>query len=120
MHLTRHPSYSLVPLLGALQTFGYRPSQTRGLMGYFLNILTLRTTASPSASFSELLARVRASVAGALSHADLPFQRVVEAVGAPREPNYNPLVQAAMTMHQEGESGRILMVEQGVLFVGLG
>lgn len=43
-------------------------------VGYFANMMILRTSVDPSASFRQLIARVRAASLGAFAHQDLPFQ----------------------------------------------
>ncbi len=67
-------------------------------VGLFVNLVALRTDLSGELSFRDLLARVKAADTAAYAHADLPFQRVVEAVAPRRRPGVHPLVQATITV----------------------
>jgi len=51
--------------------------ELKGLIGYFVNLLILRSDLSGDPSFQELLARVRQVVSGAVAHQDLPVQQLV-------------------------------------------
>ncbi|MBB5912967.1 amino acid adenylation domain-containing protein/non-ribosomal peptide synthase protein (TIGR01720 family) [Nocardia transvalensis] len=66
------------------------------LIGMFVNTLVLRTVIDPDASFHELLAQVRDSDLGAFSHADLPFERLVEVLDPVRSQAHHPLFQVAL------------------------
>ena len=57
-----------------------------GLIGFFVNMLALRTDFSGNPSFRELLGRVRRTTVDAFSHQDLPAQKVLEALRLHRDP----------------------------------
>ena len=61
------------------------------LIGLFANTVVLRTDAGGDPTFGELLARAKTACTEAFGHADVPFDRVVKAVGAPRRWGSNPL-----------------------------
>jgi acetyltransferase-like isoleucine patch superfamily enzyme len=52
--------------------------ELEGLIGYFNNIIVMRTDLSGDPSFRELLGRVRGVVIGAYEHQNLPFQMLAE------------------------------------------
>ncbi len=53
-------------------------SETRELVGLFLNTLAIRTDLSGNPTFADLVARVRQQTLSALSHQDLPFAEVLK------------------------------------------
>jgi thioesterase domain-containing protein/acyl carrier protein len=57
-----------------------RPELKR-LMGYFVNLLILRSNLSGNPSFKELLGRVSKTVSGAYAHQDFPLQQLVQDLG---------------------------------------
>ncbi|MGN2641701.1 non-ribosomal peptide synthetase [Nocardia takedensis] len=66
------------------------------LVGMFVNTLTLRTPVDSGASFAELVETARETDLAAFGHADVPFERVVEEVGAVRTDGQNPLFQVVL------------------------
>ncbi len=54
--------------------------ELKEIIGYFVNLLVLRSDISGNPSFRELLSRVRQVVSGAYSHQDLPMQEVVSSL----------------------------------------
>ena len=53
-------------------------SEVKGLIGYFNNIVVMRTDLSKNPSIRELLGRVRRVASEAYEHQDFPFQKVTE------------------------------------------
>ncbi|WP_326950325.1 amino acid adenylation domain-containing protein [Amycolatopsis sp. NBC_01307] len=64
-----------------------------GVLGFFVNTLPVRTGFAGSPTGAGLLKQVRATLRGALDHAELPLERVVELVNPPRSPAHTPLFQ---------------------------
>jgi hypothetical protein len=67
--------------------------ETEPLIGFFVNTLVLRTSISRDTTFNDVLIQVRERLLDAMSHQDVPFERIVDAVRAPRSLSYNPLFQ---------------------------
>ncbi|WP_410581902.1 non-ribosomal peptide synthase/polyketide synthase [Amycolatopsis sp. lyj-108] len=75
-----------------------RPELQR-VVGFFVNTVVLRSTVDLSRSFRELLGGVRETVLDAFSHDDVPFERLVDAVHADRDPSRNPLFDVMVLLH---------------------
>jgi nonribosomal peptide synthetase DhbF len=69
-----------------------------GLIGCFVNALSLRVRLNGEASFATLLHDVRHTTLEAYRHQDVPFERVVEAVAPARRPNTPPLFQVMLAL----------------------
>lgn len=61
------------------------------VIGFFLNVVPLRTSFAGATSFRELLGRVRKVALGAQAHAQAPYERLVQDVAHPGPPGCNPL-----------------------------
>ncbi len=68
------------------------------IMGYFLNILVLRTDLSDNPPFRQLLGRVRTVTSGAYAHQHLPFEQLVTAFSPMRSLDRQPLFQVAFIL----------------------
>ncbi|WP_175671503.1 non-ribosomal peptide synthetase/type I polyketide synthase [Burkholderia ambifaria] len=63
------------------------------IVGFFANLLALRTARQGCATFAALVERERDTVADALRHQAVSFDQVVEQVGVPRDSARSPLFQ---------------------------
>ena len=70
-------------------------AETEPLIGFFLNMLVLRTDLSGNPSFRTLLGRVRETALGAFEHNALPFEMLVDALQPARAAGQNPLFNVA-------------------------
>ena len=85
-------------LVGA-DVAGRERAQLEPLIGFFVNVLPLRSRFSADMTFSAFLARTQDTLLGALEHQDLPLDMIVESCGVPRHKGMNPLVQVLFVMN---------------------
>ncbi|HEY0510562.1 MAG TPA: amino acid adenylation domain-containing protein [Thermoanaerobaculia bacterium] len=100
-------------LLAGLQAFLYRVTgqgdlavgapvadrgrtEIEGIIGLFVNTLVLRGRIVGGEPFRGLLERTKTTVVTALAHQDLPFERLVNALGIERRLDLNPLFQVTL------------------------
>ncbi len=70
------------------------------VIGFFANTLVYRADFSGAPSVVEALRRARDRVREALEHQEMPFEKLVDALGVPRDPSRNPLFQVAFGMRK--------------------
>ena len=78
---------------------------TQGIVGYFDSTLALLLELSGEPTFVELLGRARSAALGAFAHADVPFARVVDALGVARDASRTPVFQAMFVLLAERTDG---------------
>jgi amino acid adenylation domain-containing protein len=73
-------------------------TELEGLIGFFVNMLVLRTRLDDDPTGRALLARVREVNLEAYVHQDLPFEKLVEHLQPARDLSYNPLFQVVFAL----------------------
>jgi acyl carrier protein len=72
--------------------------ETERLIGFFINMLVLRTDCSGNPTFDELLARVRQVTLGAYAHQEMPFELLVNMLQLKRDLSRTPLLQVCFVL----------------------
>lgn len=83
---------------------GRTQQETEGLIGFFINMLALRTDFSGDFSFKALLQLVKQTTLEAFEHQDVPFAKVVEEIVRERDLSRSPLFQVLFVMQNTPET----------------
>ncbi|MAE63391.1 MAG: non-ribosomal peptide synthetase [Phycisphaeraceae bacterium] len=75
-------------------------AETERLIGFFVNMLVVRTDVDPELSFRQLLGRVRDAALSTFEHDQVPFEKLVDQLRPQRDPSRNPLFQVLFTLQQ--------------------
>ena len=70
------------------------------VIGFFVNTLVLSASFEDDPGLARLLPRLRADFSQVFAHQDLPFEKLVEDLGVPRDPSRNPLFQATFQLFE--------------------
>jgi non-ribosomal peptide synthetase component F len=82
--------------------------ELESLIGFVSNTLVFRTRMEGNPTFRELLGRVREMTLDVYANQEVPFEKIVQAVGPDREPGVNPLFQ--VNLRVSGSSRRSLRI----------
>ena len=75
-------------------------NEVQNLIGFFVNMLALRTGIDGRMSFLEVLAQVKETVLGGFTNQMMPFEQIVEALDIERDLSHNPLIQLVFALHK--------------------
>lgn len=85
-------------VVGTLAPGGRKRKEVKGLLGYFLNPVAIRTAMTESCPFRELLRTTKYTLFEALSHDDVPFSRVAKDLALPTDQSRHPLFQVMISL----------------------
>ncbi|WP_371858287.1 amino acid adenylation domain-containing protein [Pseudomonas sp. ERMR1:02] len=81
-------------------------TETRGLIGFFVNTQVMRAELDGRLPFNKLLEQSRATSLDAQDYQDLPFERLVQALQGERSLSHSPLFQV-MFNHQQAQPASV-------------
>ena len=76
-------------------------SDIEGLIGFFVNMLALRTDLSGNPRFEDLLEQVREATFKAYVYQGVPFERLVQELKPRRNPSYSPVFQVVFSFQNQ-------------------
>ncbi|NQZ65290.1 condensation domain-containing protein, partial [Crocosphaera sp.] len=77
------------------------------VIGYFVNLVVIKTDLSGQPTFKQLLSQVQKTVLEALEHQDYPFPLLVNQLQIERDPSRSPLVQVSFAWEKVREQGNL-------------
>jgi amino acid adenylation domain-containing protein len=78
------------------------------VVGFFVNSVPLRVEIDPAESFERLVCGVRDELLKAIELSAVPLDRIVDSVGAPRDPARNPLFDVVLVLDEREQIHDIL------------
>ncbi|MCP4158300.1 MAG: non-ribosomal peptide synthetase, partial [bacterium] len=80
---------------------GRRHTDLEQIIGFFVNMLPIRTQPKGEKSFAGYLAEVREKAVNAFENQDYPFEEMVNTLNIPRQAGRHPLVDTVFVFHRE-------------------
>ncbi|WP_237276456.1 non-ribosomal peptide synthetase [Tenacibaculum ovolyticum] len=84
------------------------------LIGFFVNMLVLRSNVDPNINFKDFLSEVKNTSLNAFKNQDVPFEKVVEITTKQRDLSRNPLHQVLFTLQNTPELKKIVLGDLNV------
>ncbi|MEU7576108.1 condensation domain-containing protein [Streptomyces sp. NPDC041068] len=81
---------------------GYRRAEFEKAVGFFVNLLPVRTRVPAGVDFRELLHQVRRNLIGVYAHRDVPFERLTHDLGLWR-PGFRPAISVCVSFQTTPE-----------------
>src|SRR6185369_1803648 len=91
-------------------------AETEDLIGFFVNMLALRTDLGGNSTFAELVERVRETALEAYAHQALPFEKLIEELQPERDASHSPLVQVVFAL-QNAPQGELTALDLKLNYV---
>ncbi|EGD53375.1 amino acid adenylation domain-containing protein [Gordonia neofelifaecis NRRL B-59395] len=92
---------------------GRDDARLHGMVGMFVNSVAVRHRLVDDMSAGDFLQRANHAVTRAISHSDVPFEQVVDAVGVSRSRDHSPVFQVELVM-QHDEVKHLLAEASGI------
>jgi amino acid adenylation domain-containing protein/non-ribosomal peptide synthase protein (TIGR01720 family)/FkbM family methyltransferase len=92
-------------LAAGIPVAGRNRRETEGLIGFFVNMLVLRSDFSGEPSLRDLVGQVRETALAAYAHQDVPFEKLVQEISPKRSLAHNPLFQVMFVLQNAPVAG---------------
>ncbi|ASZ09472.1 hypothetical protein CK934_00005, partial [Chitinophaga sp. MD30] len=86
---------------------GRRQQEVEPLIGFFVNMLALRSRFDGQWQFTRLLREVREVTLDAYTHQDIPFEKIVDAIDITRDISRTPVFQVLFSLQQVSALGEV-------------
>ncbi len=83
---------------------GRSQPEVQNVIGYFINMLAIRTKLAENPTFLALLDQVRQTTLSAFAHQTVPFEHILEAIAPPRDQSRTPVFQLLFNMLNLGNA----------------
>ncbi|MCX6584831.1 MAG: amino acid adenylation domain-containing protein [Candidatus Aminicenantes bacterium] len=84
---------------------GRRHADLENIIGFFVNMLAIKTRPAMNKTFREYLMEVKEKALNAYENQDYPFEELVDRLGIRRQPGRQPLVDTVFAFYEENRSG---------------
>lgn len=88
---------------------GRSHSTLESIIGFFVNMLVLRSQFRGNPTFQEILSQIRETCLQAYDHQELPFDKLVETLKPVRDLSRHPLFQAMFQLHHNEASQELIL-----------
>lgn len=78
---------------------GRQQSETQPLIGFFVNMLAIRSQLAEHSTFVEILKQVKQTTLDAYAHQQVPFEQIVDTVTKVRDLSRSPIFQVTFTLN---------------------
>ncbi len=103
-NLTLHREQGLEDIVLGTDLAGRTESQLESLIGFFINVLPIRTKVDGNTRFSHLLNQVKDNALQVFANQQLPFDLLVETLNPTRNKFYQPVVQSLFVMQNVAQA----------------
>jgi len=98
--------------------------EIEGLVGFFVNMLVLRTNLAGNPCFLDLLKQVRRTTLEAYEHQDMPFEQLLEILELDRDLSRPPLFQVVLTLYDavlsaDDPTNNLIQIDNGTAMFDL-
>ncbi len=97
---------------------GRTQAELEGMIGFFVNMLALRSDLSGNPEFAKLLDQVKATTLEAYDHQQVPFEKIVERVVKTRDRSRSPLFQVMFTLQNAAQKDAAPLALDGLTLSG--